>query len=606
MGQNDPIGISAVRALLVAAKSSKLKPMREDMEPEIEELIRQLISEIDVDDWFELLISAGFLTSMTSNDVALDGIIPALLQADEPSMDAVLLIWTRMAGDIGPIKEEVTQVVSRRMRRLPPWLLNLDDIYPRKVVSIQAAMGEEETFIVGVNGPRGGCTIMVAVSHLGAPYVEDIYTVPERMSVILKSLSQVYVGGEQETIFKLEDARANLEEYLRMSDNMWPPIESDTLPSSRPLLEWMMRLMPEGGAATEYLEWSDKDLDDITQGFMNSPHAQGLDSEAKFHAKFLFGLASNYGPGDPRQWSRMLVEYVLTDLAPRKLMAPDETMIGLPRTLRALIKYAHELLDADDGITQRVIDAVDLFEPDYKARIADQGVGMRGMMQQAGFDPARLFEAVETGDLEQMDQVFGQFVDDYNASIDDADYADEDDDYWDEYVREFLIDTVGSEMALYELDTVPLPVEDLNLDRVDASILVRYERVGDMVRSLAQAYFGDQEMVTASLRILHMVALEAPKVFGRKSSDEGFAGAICWIAGRANGWFQRNDPSRTISALTLAAGLKASPVDRGKSILRALGRDQEWINPTVALGDAGVLTSPMRGRVIEMTDEYFG
>lgn len=172
----------------------------------------------------------------------------------------------------------------------------------------------------------------------------------------------------------------------------------------------------------------------------------GLGSEVDFHTSFLVDMAAEYGTGDPRQWSGRLVERVLTDLAPRKLAADKESLLDLPRTLRALVRYSHHLLGVPPAISGNTLEAIRVFEPDYRALVEAGGTGILGAMKDMGFDFEALRGALESGNTDAADEIFGQFVADYNRAI--AEDEDEDEDNFGRTFCDFLIAAAGGEEAL--------------------------------------------------------------------------------------------------------------------------------------------------------------
>src|SRR5690606_1493983 len=125
------------------------------------------------------------------------------------------------------------------------------------------------------------------------------------------------------------DAAARTLQAIDHGALMWPPFESDTWPSARPLLRWIAGLFPAGGDGYPYVEWSDADLQGLAERFLASHEGRDLRVPATADLRHqrdlldsLLWFATAYDRGDPLRWSPMRVERMMLDLAPRKLALP--------------------------------------------------------------------------------------------------------------------------------------------------------------------------------------------------------------------------------------------------------------------------------------------
>src|SRR5699024_3505786 len=131
----------------------------------------------------------------------------------------------------------------------------------------------------------------------------------------------------------LADARARLAEAIAHGEIMMPPLESETWPGSRPLLEWFLSLMPPGGTGHVRPDWSEHDRTALLDRFLASTHAAAVDASVaavRELADPLVWYGCDYGPGDPLRWSPAAVEIVLADWYVRKMgFAIDDDLLAL-------------------------------------------------------------------------------------------------------------------------------------------------------------------------------------------------------------------------------------------------------------------------------------
>jgi hypothetical protein len=137
------------------------------------------------------------------------------------------------------------------------------------------------------------------------------------------------------------DARAKIAEAIDMGDHSLPPIETDSWPQCRPMIDWIVRHLPVGGVGYEREEWTTDQRVELMQRFLASPFAAvaGLDADAvRLIAEPFVMFACDYGPGDPLRWSTVSVEIVLTSWYPNKVLGASERV---PDVLAAFVRFAH-------------------------------------------------------------------------------------------------------------------------------------------------------------------------------------------------------------------------------------------------------------------------
>lgn len=493
-------------------------------------------------------------------------LIASFLDVGLPETDALLRVWSRMLDDESA-RRRISSTVEQRDLAVPTWLRNLDEIHPVRAVSVGDAFGENETIFIEVATPVDSFTLAVAIFHNG-PMLEDAYAIPLSFAGALAELGHHDPLGLVRSEIPLANTRARVEGALALTRITVPPVETESWPGTGPLLEWMLRLMPEGGTGYEPRAFSEEDLAGLVDELSASPHGAGLSEDGLEHAARLFELQCSYGTGDPLRWGALFVERLLCDLYPRKVIAEAEYMASMPGALRAIAQFANERSGIPQELVDDVLETVDAYEPNYLLEIDGEpfsGDPFSGDPFSGDSDP-RL-----RGTLREL----------YRLQLDD------------------LAEVAGSPEALDDLDTRPLPSETLDETGVPTDILPRVRRTAELATASAEDYFDDPEIGTVALRVLTRVAAADPAIFRRRSRDETGAAAICWIAAKNNGWF--SESGDTVQAFMQSMGLNGSPRQRAEPMLRALevAPDPYF---DVALGDPELMTSARRTVIIEARD----
>lgn len=502
-----------------------------------------------------------------------------LLDSPSPETDALLRVWTEMLGD-ELLSRRIASVLKLRDQGTPDWLARIDELTTTRAVSSLHVLGHEETIFVGVATASEPFTIAVAIDRSGMPYLEDAYAIGRPIADVMGLTDEQGFDMESQDL-PLRDARARIDEAVDMSDRMVPHVESETWPAMRRLLQWVVRLMPEGGQGFDLHEWDEDEIRELVDGFMRSPWATGLGEDAAFHAQVLLQFQADYGSNLPLRWGSDFTARVLMDLFPRKVMTSDASLLAMPATLRALVQYANDRSGIPSHITANVLETLDELEVPYRTSVLDADEDDPSSLETT----QELFASLLGGP--------GTFIDFYTGMLGE------------------LEEEVGGADALRTLGLEPLPREDLDTTGIPQDIRPRVRSLADQVADLAESYFEDPEMRTAALRVLAAAATNGPEVFRRRFTDPPTTAAICWITGRVNHWFVHSDPARTVTALMRRAEVKSSPSQRADALRSAIRPVQEddptdeddWTPADEwTLGDAALLTSTARRFLSEQRD----
>jgi hypothetical protein len=472
----------------------------------------------------------------------------------------------------------IDRELAARVDVLPAWLTGLGATRIERTIEMTHVLRDGDDVLIGARlGSGHPLTALVYIDHNLGIVVKDAFVIAEPVDDVI-ALVQAEASDPDTTCNDLEHAaaRARVTEAIGTGASTFPPLESETWPACRPLVEWLVGLLPSGGVGYQWPDWDDDAREDLAERFFGSTLGRRFDDDDH---RELFGsllsLSCDYAPGDPLRWSPSAVEIILLDRFPRKVIAPASHLAKLPDLLRAFIRFAHAQREIRPALTDEVLAAVDELDGEYQALIASprpQG-------------PAALLAAV--GALDVDDAI--DWEDDLLPSIE-------------EIMIERLTEEVGSEQALQALDAEPLPDEAFDWRGIPTDVQERVSRVLGLVEHCGETFYDDPEYRTAGRRLLAAVAGGDPEVFRRRGRDETAAAALCWIIGKANDAFTFG--SKQVKDLTAHFGLsQGGASQRAATLLRAGGFPADTY-AGISLGSPDYLVSAHRKRMIELRDRY--
>lgn len=500
------------------------------------------------------------------------------------------------------LRRRIRRELARRDHPLPAWLQDVDPIQVSRAVIMSHVLGDGDNVMLGASTGAGDTlTAVVYIDYNVGGLVKDAFVVDAPLPVVLKRFREIteeddpagWAPGETpdelaspETTFAdldLADARARIEEAIEIGAITYPPFETETWPASRPLIERLLRALPEGGTGRQRPEWSEADRNVLITRFLASPHGRAHDhTDGRDLLDALLWFACDYGPGDPLSWSPVQVEILLTDWLPRKVVAPTDFLGRAPDVLRDLIRFCHQELGLRTQLTEETLTAVDEWEPEFRAAIKDPSTP-RG--------PGALLATL--------------------LGADEGAWVDEESTPWLDLPREQLLlellhDTIGDEEQLSSLDDSPLPDEPIDWDAIPADL---HDRVGEVAALTDRCCdeLLDVEHRTAARRLLADIARGDPAVFRRRSRADTAAAAVVWTIAKANGSLRQQAGGLTAKTLLAWFGLTGSVSQRAATMLKAVGVDTGGSTAgELRLGTPRYLVSAKRRKLLSWRDEVFG
>jgi hypothetical protein len=496
-----------------------------------------------------------------------------------PETSALLAVIAELAGD-DLLRARIRRELTSWPYPLPTWVADLPDAVVYRTVEMVHVLRDGDNVMLGARMGGHELTCAVYIDHNLGTLVKDAFVVPESIAELVAHMrSSTDDPDTSWDELNPADARVRVSEAIYLGAMTVPLAETDTWPACRPLVEWLIGLLPEGGTGYQRPDWDAAGLTALSDRFFASSHGAGLDDGD--HRRLLDSLlwfGTDYGPGDPLRWSPVSVEILLADWIPRKIVADAAYLAKTPRLLRAFIRFCHAEVGVRSSLTAETVAAVDRLEPEYQRIIRSPRLqGPQALMAAMGFlDPD------EHWPISEFEEVS---------------------------IEEIMLDTlgraVGGDEQLEQLDDHPLPDEPFAWEAISDDIRDRVAEVVALVDRCCDEQLGG-EYRTACRRFLARVAAGDPDVFRRRGRADTAAAAVVLIIGKANELFANSAGGRgmLIKDLMNHFGLKQSGVtQRASTLLRAGGFDTDLYG-SADLGSPDYLISSRRRHILELRDRY--
>ncbi|SFF21848.1 hypothetical protein SAMN04488582_101926 [Mycobacterium sp. 455mf] len=206
-------------------------------------------------------------------------------------------------------------------------------------------------------------TVAVRIDHNMLSSVADSVVSAEPID---KALPRVGKTSTDTDIVEMSmaDARAWIEQAFTMST--FVP-ETETWPLYRPLTQWFVMQLPEGGAHRSPTDWAA--AEEVRDKFFATDLAAPFTDPG--HRELLLELFET-GSGDPLRWSEIRIERAIGRPCYDDTYIPLEIVLDAPDLLRAFIPYAHAQSGIRDELTGRTIAMIDRLRSRYKREILGQ------------------------------------------------------------------------------------------------------------------------------------------------------------------------------------------------------------------------------------------
>src|SRR5205823_4884805 len=202
------------------------------------------------------------------------------------------------------------RALAARVDPLPGWLARLGEASVYRAVQTTHVLGDGDNVLLGARLPGDELTVVVYIDHNLGTVVKDAFPVPRPITDVVARLREAADDPDvSDRDVGLADARARIAQAIEAGAHMFPPFETDTWPASRPLTEWLLRLLPEGGTGYVRPQWGEGAKKKLAARFFGSVFGRPFDDadHRDLLDQFLW-FGTDYGPGDPLRWSPVAVE----------------------------------------------------------------------------------------------------------------------------------------------------------------------------------------------------------------------------------------------------------------------------------------------------------
>jgi hypothetical protein len=506
-------------------------------------------------------------------------LVRTFLDVPAPETSALLAVIADMAGDDDVLRARIRRELAARPKVEPASLAQLSETSTFRAARMSHVLGDGDNIMLGVRLPGGHeLTCLVYIDHNLGTLVKDGFVAPASIADMVAEFRRVTEDPDTRwDDISLADARAWVDPAIELAAITFPPLETESWPACRALVEWITRGLPEGGTGYQRPQWDSAALARLTDRFFASPHGARLDdADLRGLLESLLWYGTDYGPGDPLRWSPVKVEILLDDWIPRKIVAPAEYLAKAPDLLRAFIRFAHADVGLRSDLTDETLSSIDDWEPQYQQTI-------RSPRPQG---PSALIAALGIDTEDMADMPFGP----------------EESENFDHSMLDWLALDVGDPIQLDQLDDDPLPDEPFRWDGIPDDVTVRVHEVLALTDRCCEEML-DIEYRTACRRVLARIAVREPEVFRRRSRVETAAAALVWIVSKANDLFEQRTGAMQVRDLMSHFGLGQSSVaQRATTMLRAGGFHDDTYY--VRLGSPDYLVAARRRRIINMRERY--
>jgi hypothetical protein len=311
-----------------------------------------------------LLGVAGVILGITAGAdepaKSLKEVVEGLSGQDRPEASAAVLAIATLTGD-AELRRRTRRRLGEHGVALPRWLAELDRTRPvDRAVEMSTVYRDADQLLVGVTVPGGHpLTAVVLVDNELGGFAAEGFVLQTSLDDAIPLLMEDADPDIQVRDVSTADARARIEVALRELDLGPGTGGYESWADSRPLIEWMLTLLPAGGVGEVLRELSEDDLDEIAQRFLASPFGPAWTSYGFLPlVDEIVAAGSGNGIGDPLVWSPDNVRTLLDpDMWSLDRLTPN--LERAPELLRDLIRFGHAERGLRPELTTAALAAVD-------------------------------------------------------------------------------------------------------------------------------------------------------------------------------------------------------------------------------------------------------
>lgn len=573
-----------------------------------------------------------------SSSVALDDLVDSFIDVDIAETTAALHCLAVMVP-MQVMQARVVSALDRRRQPMPRWL---DDL-PATTVTAAGRVGFQDepgqNLLIEYRWPDGQVASYVIFDEGLGRGVKDAFPAHDTLTDIAERMreSAPFAARLSFETLDLATARATIEEALATGAHRPVDDENDTWPSGRPLVEWLVSLMPAGGTPHpstsplaglddsrlrelglhDLLEGpDDTDLDAALDDFAESDEAAAIgfdlgDVHDRAAIEAIVDYAGMLGIRDPFVWDEDGVHELLESYLPSLVLPDPTTARRLEPVLEAFLSFSAHQTGQSKKERAALLRAARQAMPDYlEIALSPQAQTLRQALLDydelteglANFDVNIIGEGVPAQDRFSSDELAALDALGLLGAPEAARAPSGLDELLLQHLLEQLTTPLGSIEAVEALDDTPLPDERLDLTPVPEDVRPVVESVSRLVDDFADEFFG-VEFRTAARRFLARAAAGDPSIFRRKGRADTAAAAVAWAVARGNELVSAPGAQLTVQDLTEHFGTKGSPSTRARPFIDAVDTASYGAVAGPVLGSPDLLVSSMRARLIALRDQ---
>jgi hypothetical protein len=305
----------------------------------------------------------AYLRAQKRDPFPLDALIATYIGAEIRETTAMLAVFAELLPDDADGKARCRREVASRTHALPVCLSRLSDIRVHRAVRRSHVLGDrDELWLEAELADGHALTCAVLLDHNYLSEVADVF-------VSMKPIDDVIPRDDVEDFsdaeMNLADARACITYGF---ERVVVPDDSDSSSGCRPLLQWLISHLPEGGETQNRRFWNWQEADAAIEEFFASHVGQRF-SDPDYRE--LLNELLDSGTGDPLRWSAARVRQALAGPSYNDGDVPLEIVVNAPQLLRAYVPFAHARSGIREGFTADALAAIDESAPAYHQEVVE-------------------------------------------------------------------------------------------------------------------------------------------------------------------------------------------------------------------------------------------